>query len=701
MFNNYWDWSFPYFIKDISNFFNTAFQTCWDSYNLGQPSTYLSSYYLNLVISKLSALPFIKSEFVLLLIMSALFILTFVVGVGIFGRHNIIYVGLIIFNPAIYYKLLAGHFSYYFSYLIFVYLVFFLKKKYKPDLLNSIKLGLILAFIGVQIQFHVIAFITLTVFLIINKDKFSLKNLTISYLIAFLINLPWLSNFLTGANTVSAISSHAGSESFQGSLFSSPIRIAAMAFSPSTNITLIYDKPLLIFFGLLTAIIALLMMLYLSRRYLKGKHNNSGDDKFILFSIAMWFTLAILSTGFFHKVQIPLVSTFYSMFREISHFAPLVLFFQFTSCVLIIEKAQWRIKWGLVFLLVLFIGLNIYYFARYSPTIDFEIARQELLPFRNFASQDKTTYRVLTYPFWGQYRMLNQEAKAKNNKYISNTGWDSFIGFSGLEYIGNYQSGTKSIDSSLQYRLQKNLSLSELEERNVKYIYDLSSVYTSEWDKYTTPDKYNNDLSVIKNNSSFLKKLIQSNPSGISEAGPNIYKLHNTMPRLSIRSDDASNAISELIFLKISPVEYKLKIKNVRPGDRLIFLNSFHRDWKVYQGKKSDYDCDNKTVSFNVSECIKSNGKSDHNLFDYIWEKPLVSEEYHHKYSEYANSWDLTPISSTSKSSEQVEDIDLMLIFKPEIPFRISRIISFTALLISMISILYLSLRKKHVPNKQ
>lgn len=689
MLNNYWDWSFPYFTSQLANFFGSAFTTCWDHFNLGQPSSYLSGYYLDFILSRLSILEFIKSEYILSFILSLLIILILIAAKKLVDKKDrYVFILLLVLNPAMYYKLLAGHLNYYFSYAIFIYLLYYLLRKYRPNFISSLILGLILAFVGFQIQFYVLAFIALVIYFLCNRDKFSLKYISLSYAIVFLVNLPWLSNFLIGANKISAIAGHANSESFDGSMFASPLRIITMAFSSATNIQYVYSKSVLVLFGILTIGVIAASVYYLLVLRKKNSLIDKNEDRRIVFLMTSWVTFSCLATGYFQKVPLPIIKSFYPMFREVGHFAPIVILFEILTFAFIFPYLPLsKIYKGITFFLIgIFLSINIYYFLKFLPKVNFESARVDFQPFENFIGLDTSSYRVLTYPFWNQYGFTDQPSTYKNGKLLSNSGWDSFIGYSGEEYLSNYAYGGASIAGTFQYNLLHNYNITFLEQRNVKYIYDFSKFYESNFEKYTTPQNYDSDLNLIKNDPQFQSKLLAANLGKITKLKDGILRLDNTLPRIYGKN---------VTFKKINDTEYKIEIKNLKDSTDLAFLDSFNQNWKLYLDPINTLNCSRIEQENGASECLGSTQFLSNDELKNIFRKPF-EDGSHSTLNDYANKWTITKADATSlgrsyytQNSDGSINVSLTLYFWPQSAFIICLALSVLTILSSLVYLLY------------
>jgi len=684
---NFWDWGTPYFISQVRNFFNLQSMSWSSGDALGHPIAYNSSYYFNLLASLDS---FLKPEYWILLIIILAFCLYtyFVCRISQAEKYcyfSIFLTIIAVFNTAIYYKLQAGHLDYIIALPFLTGLIYNIVFKLKKDFSSYLALSILLAFVGIQIQFFIFAAIFILIYFLFNKDKFSWKYCWLLIVIPLLINLPWLSNFLVGANSISATSQGATQMLFADTAFASPIRIFFMIFSPATNIQYAYDRWMLIYFGIFTAMVYGSIAYYyfnrIKNKELRIKDQDKGRIINILVTNFVVFTL--LGTGYFQKIPIPFIKTFYPMFRESGHFAPIIILFEililaFILPVIFESIKKYQIKSGRKFLLItynlllttyliVFVAINAYTFYKYLPRVNFSEARKQFQPFENFGASDNSVYRVLTYPFWNQYGFNDVADVVKKGKLLNNSGWDSFIEFSGKDHISNYQAGGQSINGTLQYRLLTTENITELEQKNVKYIYDFQNIYTSNWNLYTSPDTYDNNLSLIKNDPNFMAKLMAANPGEITKVADHIYEINNTLPRVNLENAGET----QLSFQRINPTKYKVTIKNLKDTADLNFLESYHLDWNIYLG--------------------------NYNLFA----KPLFDSTHKETFG-YANGWTINKADIISQKSNDYSvnpdgsiDVNLMLYFWPQTAFEISLVVSILAILSCATYLLYAMKRKK------
>ncbi|MEI7792457.1 MAG: hypothetical protein WCI57_03180 [Candidatus Berkelbacteria bacterium] len=713
-FGNYWDSTFPYFsdqVKNVSLYLNS-----WNEVGLGSPLGYESNYYLMHLISGLHILS-LNPE----ILRYSLFVVTLAtISYGVYtfidrrktGLWPFVFGLVFVFSPVIFYKIFAGHFTYLVSLAIFIWFLNFLFYRFKADTSSYLYLSLYLAFVGFQIQFFIFSAVVLVFYFILNKRMFDWKKLLMMVAVVFLVNLPWLSNYIVGASSLASASSQAGSVSFIGSEKSSLARIFFMVFSNATNIQYVYDRWAIVFNGIFSTLLCLLIGYFylikrrcaekLSQFIIRDKKSQDkklfviADSKDIDLLVLILLFFVVLGTGFFQNYNVPVIKFLYPMFREIGHFAPIIFLFEILLFSELIGRTilpKKTIAAVMLTYLVCFIFLNAWYFQRYIPVVNYQQARSELQKFNDFGKTDSSAYRVLTYPFWNQYGFNSRIDTVKNGKLLNNSGWDSFIEFSGKDHISNYAPGGQSVVDTLQYRLMKTFDVSELEKDNVKYIYNLSGIYSSNFDKYTPSDSYQNDLSIVKNQKDFFNKLIANNPLSVKLINANILELLNYLPRVQS---------ANIYFKKDSPFKYELLIKNIKPEQELIFSESYNKNWHLYPDiarakSKQNVLCVDST-DFKLSdthECSQPTKKDKNILEDFLYlSKKPIFESTHVLTDEATNKWKIGSSGTNSDyfivNPDGTKDLPLVLYFYPQSAFALSVLASIVSLLGIGVSLLFM-----------
>ena len=119
---------------------------------------------------------------------------------------------------------------------------------------------------------------------------------------------------------------------------------------------------------------------------------------------------------------------------------------------------------------------------------------------------------------------------------------------------------------------------------------------------------------------------------------------------------------SKIIFTKINPTKYKVKVEGAREPYTLVFSESFDKGWKVYADKVQG-DHGEIIASYFDGEIKEGSHKNiflEKATFE-TWGKKPIAEDRHFLINGYANSWYITPEDSQGK-----EDYELIIEFLPQ-----------------------------------
>lgn len=514
----YWDWSFPYFGDQMSTLFTNK-SASWTSAKMGSPLGYSSDYFVRFVIAMFGFLPPELTRYGLLVI---------IFSVGALGMYMLarkctsggmaFVIGLAAFvNPAMFYKYTAGHFNYFISYVLFIYLLLFLLYKFQKNLRSAVIVGLFLAFIGMQIQFFVIGSIFVIVFLAFNRTLVAWRYVLVMVALPVLINLVWLSNFIVGAASVAGTGAAATKVSFKSLGSSDFLSIFTFSFSGATLLNRFY-----VFYELLWNAALFVFLLWL---LVREKQKQLIDVGLLVFLSIMIF----MATGLYQTINLGPLTALYPMLREVGHFAPIIVLIALLLVSRMVHKTSWR--WALMGILLgslLIVGVKFQY---YSQGYSFAFARSQFAPFKKIADKDSSDYRILAYPFFDQYSFNALPKDAPDTFPLKNSGHDSFAGYSKQGYINNAIAPYQFQDS-LQNRLLQTYNIDMLKPYNIKYIFDLSAIYESNYEKYVPPSVYNNDLSLIKNDKHFLDKLLAKNPGKLKRLNSHALEVTDFSPHV-------------------------------------------------------------------------------------------------------------------------------------------------------------------------
>ncbi len=516
----YWDWVFPYYTSEIGNFFGRAAEA-WTSDGNGSPLGYSTDYLLRFFIGLFR---FVPPELLLFGVLVATFTvgayLTYLIARRHTGAGTAFLLGLMAFvNPVIFYNFIAGYVDYLVAYAAFIYLVYFLLYRYRATLRSAIVLGLVVAVIGVQIQLFVVAGICIGLFFVFRPDVWRLRYGVVSMAIPILLSLVWLSNFLFGGANLAAVSGQAAKATFKGLTDANYLNIFSFSFSKATLISRFYSTPELLLYGLLFILVVLML--------LRAKRKQVEDVFLMSFMLVMLF----LATGMFQIFNLGPITMLYPMFREVGHFAPLAVLALLVLMARLMPRG-WM-KWLSVAWLMIVVVIGFVKYRADTQVISFASVRQQFAEFQQFAAtHHDADQRALVYPFFDQLALTKFPMRFQDNLPLRNSGHDSLSAFSSQQFVENSVK-PQDFKSSVQYRLLQSMNVDVLQPYNVRYIYDLSNIYESYYDRYVPPSTYGGDVSLIKNNPDFLSQLLEANPGKLKAVSPHILEVTNYAPRIS------------------------------------------------------------------------------------------------------------------------------------------------------------------------
>jgi len=515
----YWDWSFPYFHDQIHNLFANQ-DSSWIQSKSGSPLGYSSDYFFRFFVG---LFVFLRPETLHYLLLIGLFAAT-AFGVYLLARPYTnrwlaFLLGLAAcINPAIFYKYTAGHFDYFLSLPLFIFMVRYLLRDFRKTLRSAMLVGIFMGFIGAQIQFFIIAGIFLLLFLIWNRDKVALKYVPIMFGLPVLINLVWLINFIDGGANAVQTGAAAAKVSFKASSASSFLSIFTFNFSQATLLSRFYA-----FYELLWNGVLFVFLLWLLG---SGKRKERFDVMLLIFLTLMIF----LATGMYQVIAVWPLSVIYPMLREVGHFAPVIVLVALLLIARLLQQTKWR--WALLLLLIGSIFIVGVKFQYYSQGYSFATARQQFAPFKQLVDHDSSTYRILSYPFFDKYVLKTTSADPTGQFPLKNSGHDSFAAFASHAFLEN-DIAPYQFQSSVQNQLLQTYNVDVLRPYNVKYIFDFSSFYSSDYDFYVPAATYNDDLSLIKNDPHFFDKLLAHNPGRLKKVSDHVLEVTDYMPRVA------------------------------------------------------------------------------------------------------------------------------------------------------------------------
>lgn len=522
----FWDWSFPYFKNHITNFFDKS-SSSWTSNAMGSPLSYSTDYFFKYVVSRFH---FFQPETVLYGLIIAIFS-TGTYGVYLISRkfNGIVLsflLSLIAFlNPTIFYNYTAGYLAYLFGYTSFIYMIYFLFYKYDSNNKSAIILGFLFVLGGSAIQLFFMEALLIFIFFVVNKSKFRLKYAFVCLITIFSLSLVWLSNFFFHAINIEDTSKMAIRGQFQG-LLQAPLNdIFSFHFSKATLITKYYSNIDLIPYTLL-----FIALIYL---YAKKRFTSNSDLVLLIFTVLM----AALCTGFFQVLNLGPINTLYPMFREVGHFAPILVLSVILSLTIKFNQFDRAIKYFVFMILIIGIAITGSKYIYYPQTVNYAEMRKKFLPFEILANKNTSEMydkRILSYPFYGQYS-INSSSSNNLGLPLKDSGHDSYSAYSNVDYLKN-EVNPLFFQDSPQYQFSISHDIELLRPYGVKYIYDYSKIYESNYDKYVPRPTFNNDLSLIKNNKHFFKDILRVNPTAVSKVSESVLEIKQPSQKISAKN---------------------------------------------------------------------------------------------------------------------------------------------------------------------
>ena len=169
--------------------------------------------------------------------------------------------------------------------------------------------------------------------------------------------------------------------------------------------------------------------------------------------------------------------------------------------------------------------------------------------------------------------------------------------------------------------------------------------------------------------------------------------------------------LPEISFQRINPTKYKIKVVGAKNPYQLIFLETYHSDWKLYPVVESN---GNEKLSDSVWQKFGELGKTTTSLFlkekvsevigaEYFegeikeytprlifmepstfetWGAKPIPEERHSKINGFANNWLVLPADTNEK-----ENYEMIMEFNLQKIFYFSAIVTVTTFLILLVII--------------
>ncbi len=156
---------------------------------------------------------------------------------------------------------------------------------------------------------------------------------------------------------------------------------------------------------------------------------------------------------------------------------------------------------------------------------------------------------------------------------------------------------------------------------------------------------------------------------------------------------------------KINPTKYNIYISNLSQSQNLSFLESYHKEWKLYLSPKQTSSwC--QPIEFynntNTTECQSTQSLFEGDELSYLYKKPIFDDTHQMVY-DYANGWEIDPQyikehypkDYYTKNPDGSINIELVMHYKPQSYFFLGLIIFGITLIFCIITLIWIWRRKK------
>lgn len=381
----------------------------------------------------------------------------------------------------------------------------------------------------------------------------------------------------------------------------------------------------------------------------------------------------------------------FSMFRSSYKLVQLYIFgiSLFITMLLLQSKGKKLILLSL--LIVVLILINAYPFIAHEEFLEM----QKISGFpsyyynaQKFFQKDQTINRIFLLPEqysviykWG-FTSINPEFIWNKGLVARQGGWDKEISnvialrlYSDVMH-GNYDDANKIF-----------------QELNVTYIVQRNDY---DWESYKE----------FSHSPDTIRKALQPYQKIKTFGALDVYKIPEKYTSAVILAPN-------VIFKKLNNNEYRIYLKNINQKQNLSFLETFHRDWKLFPVKNPNSQwCASKNIKdiriedifYHINECTQENNFYPNNDITFAFKKPIFETSHMPLYT-YANTWvidgnyiksHLSPLYYRKNADGSV-NAEFILYFQPQAYFYLGSIISgitFFVIIVYMISYL---MKKKRV----
>ena len=425
----------------------------------------------------------------------------------------------------------------------------------------------------------------------------------------------------------------------------------------------------------LVFVVVLFLGLVKYKQVLKKDEKNKFIFFFIAFLAALYFftiNVGVLKNIFLFLGNIPGFSVFRNFIDKFSLGYIFIYAIFLTQCLFVIKKffRFYSLFLALVILVVIInfipvkqvINRPVWRTNNIYQTVHFP---DEYLSFaRETGNKLPKTENVIGFPQnIASYAIITEENG--KNAYVGTSPFKFLTGVNDLSGTASYPSSISNLVVESVTKRDYNKLLNVLEQVNVGYVMVTKNIPKEVKKSYLFDHDYLKfqDDELIRSISD--RELVQSDSGKYV-----IYKLKN--------SPEVIDSTGNVSYEKISPVKYKVTIKNLNQQEFLYFHETYNSGWKIFSGDKT-YE---NTMSSNIGDIL------------YLFKKPIFDES-HRPIKVYGNEWIISEdeVKSKLQNSYFVEnkngdiDIVLTLYFLPQVYFYLGVMLSVFFLIFTFVLI--------------
>lgn len=583
--------------------------------------------------------------------------------------------------------------------------------------------------------FQVSLFMSTAFAVLLREERFTLSKFLRKYLLAVfsfaVFNIWWIFVWLQALSTDIPKMYTSGfavnyAKDYAEALRPLPLKIFSLTglvvlYRPGDIYQYLYNLPVSYFITLVPVGIVVFSLI---------QYKNLAKDKIALFLLSSYAILIFLSKGpagflgFLYSWALSHVP-FFSVFKSpVEKWGVLLIFF-FTLLLLFSFKnfKGGKKKPAVIFFIgyLLFCSIPFFKFSLVPDNTMSDghissrkfIDKSEYLSFRKAMAEDPVTYRILSLP-----GSLNYQVALDLGLGRSYTGMDPVVSNTGRQFIAAYSSNYISgfdvlFDNLTEDHLPEILKLYNIGKIVINrdtlpwFGYrekippeDLSRSLASSMagERNGAIEVFNAPLFLPRIYSSGASQIVDGDISGLPALAERkmipkkpviLFKEYNDPAELSHLAKarpTAARVSPDIVFRRVNPTKYIVQFTN--PGDPfwLVFLESFHKKWKIFpagplesrDGNEGDIVAEHTDLGVREKRSLERFSLRD---VKYLFTKPM--ETRHFNVNGYANGWFLDPGKLSTGPS-----ITLVLFFLPQAHAYLGFLISLAGFLISVLVLL-------------